>query len=107
MSKRRDARLSALGSRIAQVRKTRKFTQEAVAERSALSWKYISEIERGNVNPSIEVLWALATALGTSAAQLVAEPNEIDVELTSIVTRCPPRDRSRILRALRAFALDE
>ena len=40
------------------------YTQEELAERSGLSYKFIGEIERGAGNPTIETVSQLAVALG-------------------------------------------
>jgi transcriptional regulator with XRE-family HTH domain len=46
-------------------------TQEQVAERAHISQQYISGLERGQRNPTIETIAALATALGVSHVDLV------------------------------------
>jgi transcriptional regulator with XRE-family HTH domain len=43
-------------------------TQEDVAERGGLSYKFIGEVERGSANPSIKTLELLATGLGVQLA---------------------------------------
>ena len=51
-------------------------TQEALAERSGLSYKFIGEIERGKGNPTVETLERLALALGLEVHQLFATPSK-------------------------------
>jgi transcriptional regulator with XRE-family HTH domain len=46
-------------------------TQEAVAERAKLSQQYVSGLERGQRNPTVETLFAIAQALGVSHVELV------------------------------------
>jgi transcriptional regulator with XRE-family HTH domain len=48
-------------------------SQEALADRAALHRTYISLLERGQRNPSLEVICAVARALGTTMASLVGE----------------------------------
>jgi transcriptional regulator with XRE-family HTH domain len=48
-------------------------TQEQLAERSSLTATYISLLERGKRNPTVNALDAIARALGSSASALVAE----------------------------------
>ncbi|MBD2122406.1 helix-turn-helix transcriptional regulator [Trichocoleus sp. FACHB-262] len=48
-------------------------SQEKLAELAELHRTYISEIERGEVNPSLETIDRLAKALDTSIAQLFAD----------------------------------
>jgi transcriptional regulator with XRE-family HTH domain len=46
------------------VRKQRKLSQEALAERAGSSSKFVSQIERGQANPSLGYLHRLSEALG-------------------------------------------
>lgn len=48
-------------------------SQELLAERAGLHRTYISLLERGQRNPSLEVIRAVAKGLGTTMAGLVAE----------------------------------
>jgi transcriptional regulator with XRE-family HTH domain len=47
-------------------------TQEDVAEKSGLSYKFIGEVERGSANPSVDTLERLAAGLGVQLADLFA-----------------------------------
>jgi transcriptional regulator with XRE-family HTH domain len=47
-------------------------SQEQLAERAELHWTYVSGVERGRRNPSLNILARLAQALGLSLPQLVA-----------------------------------
>lgn len=47
-------------------------SQEQLAERASLHWTYVSGVERGRRNPSLNTLARLAKALGVSLPQLVA-----------------------------------
>jgi transcriptional regulator with XRE-family HTH domain len=49
-------------------------SQEALAEMAGIDRTYVSGIERGVRNPSIEVLAKFAHALGVSTASLLASP---------------------------------
>lgn len=96
--------LESLGARAAALRQERHMTQAQVAEKAQLTSKYVSEIERGGVNPSVSVLLSLAHALGTSAATLLAEPGAEDAELALILSGMADGERKRALRVLRALA---
>ncbi len=63
----------AFGHRIKALRRFRGLTQEQLAERSSLSYKFIGEIERGVGNPTIDTIGKIATALGVPVAQLLSE----------------------------------
>lgn len=60
----------AMGKRIKTVRRLRGLTQDKLAERVGLSPKYISGIERGVENPTLDNLIRLAKALGVEAYDL-------------------------------------
>jgi transcriptional regulator with XRE-family HTH domain len=52
-------------------REERKMTQEELALKSHISVYYISKLERGKANPSIELLYKLAKALNLRPSQLI------------------------------------
>ena len=52
-------------------------TQEALAERSGLSYKFIGEVERGKGNPTLETLHRLAVALGVDIQQFFLTASRI------------------------------
>lgn len=59
-------------------------TLAAVAERSGLSLPYVSNLERGRGNPTIEALTALAGALDVGPGALLGsgtEPGDLDLVL--------------------------
>jgi transcriptional regulator with XRE-family HTH domain len=61
------------GKRLAQMRKERKISQEQLAELSGLNRPYISGIEHGKRNVSLEVIVSLAKALGIQTKELFEE----------------------------------
>ncbi|MGP2490706.1 helix-turn-helix domain-containing protein [Mesorhizobium sp. PUT5] len=67
-----------VGRNFARLRAASGLTQEAVAERANLSQQYISGLERGTRNPTVETLADIARALGVSHVELVmpTDPNE-------------------------------
>lgn len=63
-----------LSDRLHLLRRDMKWDQSELAERSGVSRGYISEIERGvKQNVGVEVVFALAEALGVSVAYLLGE----------------------------------
>ena len=59
-----------LGMRIAYLRKQRKLSQEELSFRSNVNKNYISDLENGRRNVSIEILGKIADALGISLEEL-------------------------------------
>jgi transcriptional regulator with XRE-family HTH domain len=60
-----------VGRNFARLRADAGLTQEVVAERAKLSQQYVSGLERGQRNPTVETLYAVAQALGVSHVELV------------------------------------
>ena len=60
-----------VGSNIRTCRTNAGMTLEQLAERADLSWPYLSEIERGRENISLDKLAALAKALNVKLSELV------------------------------------
>jgi transcriptional regulator with XRE-family HTH domain len=64
-----------LGRRVRTLRKLRGLTQEELGERAQLTGKFLGQIERGDANPSLELLARLARALQIELWELlVIEP---------------------------------
>lgn len=64
-----DAR-KKLGENIRRLRKLHGFTQESFADHADIHRNYISDMERGRRNPSVDVLEKLAVALNVSVSAL-------------------------------------
>ena len=62
--------LVKFGGNIRRIRKQRGFSQEELAHRSGLHRTYIGGIERGERNPSLENIVAIALGLGCRAEEL-------------------------------------
>lgn len=59
-----------LGRRIAFLRKQRGYTQLTLSIDSGLAMSFISDLERGKRNPSIETLWKIAKTLDVTLEEL-------------------------------------
>ncbi|MBU4681440.1 helix-turn-helix transcriptional regulator [Cedecea davisae] len=59
-----------LGQRVKQLRLQKGLSQEALAERCGLDRTYVSGIERGVRNPTLEVLHIIANGLNIDLANL-------------------------------------
>ncbi len=70
-----------LGTRIREIRKRRKLSQEMLAERAGISAQYVSNIERGKENPTLDLLLRVAEALKVSLREMCDfEAEELDVK---------------------------
>ncbi len=71
---------AAIGRKIMMLRRRRGLTLSELARSAGISKSTLSEIESGNVNPTINTLWAIARALGVSFGELVEPLQEICTE---------------------------
>jgi transcriptional regulator with XRE-family HTH domain len=65
-----------VGARLKQLRQARRLTQEQLAEKAGLSYKFIGEVERGRGNPTLTTLAALSSALGVGLIDLLGVETE-------------------------------
>jgi len=96
------------GARLRAVRKDRGYTQEQLAELTKLSTRHIAGIEKGEANPSFEVLNTIITMLGTSF-DVIFNPADEQVErelqeIAGLYRACPEQGRRLILASIRAMA---
>lgn len=100
--------LPVLGEQLKKARKDRDLTQEQLAERAGLSTRHIAKIEKGEVNPSFEVLSTLVKTLGVSFDAIFDPASEqVEAELQEIAglyRACPEQGRRLIIAAIRAMA---
>jgi transcriptional regulator with XRE-family HTH domain len=61
----------AFGAKVRELRLLRKFSQEELADRADLHFTYVSSVERGERNISIENIAKLAMALGCQLKDLM------------------------------------
>jgi len=66
----KESQLRAFGARVKALRKAQGLTQEALAERSGLSARYVSRVELGNVNLGLTAILQIAEGLGLKAKSL-------------------------------------
>lgn len=64
----------SLGLRIKELRTEHGLTQEDLAERSGLFRTYMSRIESGAANPTLTMLYQIASAFAVDVRELLAPP---------------------------------
>ena len=100
--------LVELGTRLRTARNSRGFTLDQLSDRSGYSSRHIANIEKGDVNPSFEVLSNLVKALGVSFDTVfdpADEQMEAEIqEITGLYRACPEQGRRLILASTRAMA---
>ncbi|QJB56537.1 helix-turn-helix transcriptional regulator [Pseudodesulfovibrio sp. zrk46] len=60
-----------VGARIRTLRKQADLTQQELAERAGVSYKYLGQIERGQVNLSVEKMVEIANGLNAAPSELL------------------------------------
>ncbi|MBL8836482.1 MAG: helix-turn-helix transcriptional regulator [Alphaproteobacteria bacterium] len=90
--------LHLLGERVRETRARRGMTRKILARDSAVSERYLAQLESGEGNISIILLRQVAHAMGVPLADLVREGPEQPIELTLLtqfLARLSPRDLER------------
>jgi len=100
--------LKALGEKVRTERKLAGLTQEQLAERCHVSTKHIANIEKGSMNPSYEILLAIARVLPVSLDALITPgmgKTEIELkEFNRIYLSCPEAVRETLMDSTRTLA---
>ena len=98
-----------LGLRIRELRKAQGLTQEQLAEKAEISYKYLGEIERGEINPGIINLSKIANGLALPLKEIInvdmesrSEENLLREEILGLLAGKFPDDLKKALRVLRA-----
>lgn len=97
-------RLTYLGIHIRNARLTCGLTQQELADQSNVAIKTVQMIEKGQMNPSYEILYSLIKRLGISANTLFnPEISDTDGEIQRFIGKfqaCAPENRKILLNTL-------
>ena len=97
--------LKELGRRIQKARKVKKLTQQELADLSHVSLKHVQSCERGEQNPSVDVLRAFGKVLYLSLMNLdLPEDEQSANDMRQLYLSCPPAARKALLNSARALA---
>lgn len=69
-----DELLRGIGRRVAELRRSRGWTQEDLADRMEVTARHIQAVEAGRENMSVRALAFFADALGVSVPELFRQP---------------------------------
>lgn len=92
---------TSIGKRIRFYRESKKWSQEAFAEKLGLSLTYVGMIERGEKIPKLETFIKIANTLGVSSDLLLADVlttgySVKSSEMTTKLEQLSPAERERI-----------
>ncbi len=96
-----------LGARLRARRTGLGMTLAEVAEKAELSIPYVSNLERGRGNPTIDALRAIAAALDVSVPDLLGEGSEDGLDPVELVLADAPKSLGAFSRSDRFIAVLE
>ena len=98
-----------LGQRIKSLRKMRGYTQEQLAEIIDINPKYLSSVERGEENPTLNLFLRLAQGLKVDLYEIFQfehegePPRRLRKKLESLIAAAKEEDLARLTRVLEAL----
>ena len=98
-----------LGRRIRALRNVKGWTQQELGNRADINYKFLGEIERGQQNPSFDVLTKIAGALGVELPELfrfeqeVSDRKKVEVQIRKILETIPDDALRQVLMVIRVL----
>lgn len=100
-----------LGARIRQLRKVNRWTQEELAEKAEMDYKYLGAIERGEKNLTLTNIERIAKGLGVEVYQLFLfslkgiQPEEriTEVKIKDLLKMCNDKEKRFLLQTMQGF----
>jgi len=109
MKKQKESADILLGRRIRNLRNLKGWTQQELGNQADVNYKFIGEIERGQQNPSFNVLVKIVSALEIELPELfrfeheILNRKEIENRIKNILSTIPDDDLSKILLLLQVL----
>ena len=109
MKKQKESADILLGRRIRNLRNLKGWTQQELGNHADVNYKFIGEIERGQQNPSFNVLVKIASALEIELPELfrfeheILNRKEIENRIKNILPTIPDEDLSKVLLLLQVL----
>lgn len=97
----------AMGKRIQKIRRKRGVTQQELAEDLGVSFQYVSAIENGKSELSLDLLVAIANRLSVTTDELLgssvaAAPTPIDPDVVELLKDCSEDEKELLLSVAQA-----
>jgi transcriptional regulator with XRE-family HTH domain len=90
-----------VGDRIKYLRKAQMLTQEELAVKASLSYKYIGEVERGTVSPRLDSLNKISIGLGAEVGDLFPRKDDFESIFSSQDLQIVKKAAKLITKALK------
>lgn len=96
-----------IGARIKEIRNKKGLTQEQLSERMEINPKYLSSIERGNENPTLNTLIRLSESLDVDLSEIfsfiqIEDPGERKSMITSLLDEA---DNEQLKQAFKVLSV--
>ena len=97
-----------IGARIKEIRNKKGLTQEQLSEKMEINPKYLSSIERGNENPTLNTLIKLSESLEVDSGEIfshiqIEDPGERKFMITSLLDQADDEQLKLIFKVLSAI----
>ena len=98
-----------LGKRIRSLRIEKGWTQQELAEKANVSYKFLGEVERGNQNPSIGILIKIIGAFNIELMELfrfsheISSRTELEKEMLKIIKKSSDEELRQGIMLLKAL----
>jgi transcriptional regulator with XRE-family HTH domain len=83
-----------VGERLAALRQQEGLSLDVLSRKAGVSKSMLSQIERGQANPTVAVVWRLANALGVGVGDLLGDPRAGAPGLTTVPAHATPALKS-------------
>lgn len=109
MKKTKDPDSILLGRRIRTLRISKGLTQQKLGNKADVDYKFIGEIERGNMNPSFKVLVKIAKVLDVELPEIlrfeqeISDAKELEIRIRRIVNNLSVEELQDVLMLLRVL----
>jgi transcriptional regulator with XRE-family HTH domain len=109
MKKAQDPDSILLGRRIRSLRTAKGLTQQELGHQADVDYKFIGEIERGNMNPSFKVLVKIAKTLDMDLPEIlrfeqeVSDQKELETRIRQIISSLSVEKLQNVLMLLRVL----
>jgi len=98
-----------LGRRIRNLRRQKRWTQQELGNQADVNYKFIGEIERGQQNPSFDILSKISRALGVDLPVLfqfepeISDRKDIEDKIRQILNGMTDVELGKVLLVLRSL----
>ena len=97
-----------IGARVKEIRNKKGLTQEQLSERMEINPKYLSSIERGNENPTLNTLIKLSESLEVDLGEIfsliqIEDPGERKSMITSLLDQADNEQLKQAFKVLSAI----